>query len=181
MFSCLFFILFLSAIVDAGISLGKGSLVLEPGEIKELCDVWIYATQPGGSYHIEVTGNLTEVVKNINPNDFTLKPINCPEETYARRACITELCLSGNEEYCKIICINFSAPILMSLEPTQVVYDGSILNTIKISSATIKEPYSFSVYVKQVDAKPIVFSVCLVIILLLLTIFIYKKMKKRRK
>jgi hypothetical protein len=173
--------LFLAVPAHAGISLGKGGITLDAGETEEMCDVWIYATQAGGNYHVETTGGIIPLTTGISPNDFTLVPIQCPEESNARRACITDLCLSGNQESCKVVCVTFTAPLLMDLNPQEVIYDGAILNSIKIGVATIKEPYSFSVHVRPLDMKPILGVIFGVVIIIILIALFAKKMGKRKK
>jgi hypothetical protein len=173
---------FLAVPVQAGISLGKGGITLNAGETEEVCDVWIYATQGGGNYHVETTGGIIPLTAGISPNDFTLEPIQCPEESNARRACITDLCLSGNKESCKVVCVTFTAPFLMDMNPQEVIYDGAILNSIKIGVATIKEPYSFSVHVRPLDAKPLVLGIILAaIIIMVIAVFAKKRGRSKKK
>ena len=165
---------------EAGISLGKGGITLAAGQTIETCDVWIYATQEDGTYHVETTGDLKALTASITPNDFTLDTIQCPEEKNARRACITQQCLSGNQSSCRIVCVKFTAPMLFELNPQETVYSGAILNTIKISAATIKEPYEFSVHVVPIDIKPVAFGIVAVIVIVLLVSVLARKRAKRK-
>ncbi len=165
--------------VHAGISLGEGAITLSAGQTKEVCDVWIYATQGGGTYHVSTTGELEPLTTEITPNEFTLEPIDCPAETDARRVCITQTCLSGDQSSCKIVCVKFTAPMLIEWNPEKVKYTGSILDTIKMGVATIKEPYEFSVYVEPMDMKPLVGTVVAVIIIVMVLAFLF--LKKRKK
>lgn len=148
----------LASPANAGISLGKGGITLASGQTQEMCDVWIYATQDGGTYHVETTGNLQPLTAGVEPNDFTLAPIDCPQETSARRACITEKCLSSDHSSCRVVCIKFTAPLNFDWSGQKAVYEGSILNSIKIGAATLKEPYPFSVHVEPADVRPVVFG-----------------------
>lgn len=166
--------------VEAGISLGKGGITLPAGQTGEICDVWIFATQEGGTYHVETTGDLSSLTVGVTPNDFTLDTIDCPQETNARRACIEQTCRSSDQSSCKIVCVKFAAPMLIEWEPEKTVYSGSILNSIKISAATVKEPFEFSVHVEPMDMKPIVLVVGVVIIVLIvLAVFANKRRKKQ--
>ena len=172
----------ISGSVQAGISLGKGAITLSAGETEEMCDVWIYATQDGGRYTVETTGELAPLTVGITPNNFELESIDCPEETTARRTCIAETCLSENSPSCKIVCVRFTAPMLMGWDNEKVKYDGSILNSIKIGAATVKEPYQFAVYVEPADIRPtliiiIVVIVVIVVIAALATLFARKRKK----
>jgi hypothetical protein len=150
--------IFSPAPAEAGISLGSGGITLGSGQSTEFCDVWIYAVQDGGKYTVETTGDLKPLTTSITPSDFTLVPIDCPQEEKARRACITENCLSGDQSSCKVVCVKFTAPVIYGLSPEKMTYSGAILNSIKIGAATIKEPYEFSVVVMPGDAKPIIIA-----------------------
>lgn len=165
----------------AGVSLGEGGITLPAGQSQEVCDIWIYATQEGGTYHIGTTGDLEPLTVSITPNDFTLDPIDCPQNTQARRACISETCLSEDQSSCKIVCVKFTAPMLIEWDPEKVVYSGGILNSIKIGAATIKEPYSFSVHVNPMDMKPIVAGIVVVVVVIVILIIAFVFVKKRRK
>ena len=173
-------LIFLVEPVHAGVSLGTGGITISAGQSVEVCDVWIYATQEGGTYNVETTGDLQSMTTSITPNDFTLDPIECPGETSARRACISQLCMSEDQSSCKVVCLTFTAPTLIEWNPQNVVYDGAILNSIKIGAATIKEPYEFSIHVKPMDMKPIAFAiaVAVVIIVVLLVLLMMRKWKK---
>ncbi|NIO19436.1 MAG: hypothetical protein GTN76_01475 [Candidatus Aenigmarchaeota archaeon] len=164
---------------EAGISLGKGGITLSAGETTEMCDIWIYATQEGGTYHVSTTGDLEPLTAEVTPNDFTLDPIDCPQETQARRACITQTCLSDDSSSCKVVCIKFTAPTLIEWNPEKVIYSGGILNSIKIGAATINEPYTFSVHVNPMDIKPIVTGVVVVIIIIVILLVVFLKKRKR--
>lgn len=172
-------LIFLVQPAQAGVSLGTGGITISAGQSVELCDIWIYATQEGGAYHVETTGDLQPMTTSITPNDFTLDPIECPQETSARRACISELCLSEDQSSCKKVCIKFTAPTLIEWNPQKVVYDGAILNSIKIGAATIKEPYEFSVHVNPMDMKPI--ALALAVALIAVVVFVALLMKRKRK
>ena len=164
---------------QAGISLGKGGITMSAGETTEVCDIWIYATQEGGTYHIDTTNELKPLTVSITPNDFTLDPIDCPQETQARRACISQACLSGEQSSCRTVCIKFTAPVLMEWNPEKVVYNGGILNSIKVGAATINEPYVFSVHVNPMDMKPVVAGVAVVIVIIVLLLVLFLKKRKR--
>jgi len=174
-------VIFSPAPADAGISLGKGGITLASGQTAEMCDVWIYGTQEGGTYHVETTGDLEPLTTAITPNDFTLDPIQCPEEKTARRACVTEKCLSGNQSSCKVVCVKFTAPLLFQFSPENAVYTGSILNSIRIGAATVKEPYEFSVHVEPIDMNSVVFAIAVAIIIVILILIFVKKTRKRKK
>ncbi len=171
-------LIFLVKPVQAGISLGTGGITLSAGETREVCDVWIYAAQEGGTYHVETTGDLKPLTVSITPNDFTLNPVDCPQETDARRACISQTCLSSDQSSCKVVCVKFTAPTLIEWDPQKVKYDGAILNSIKIGAATIKEPYEFSVHVNPMDMKPIVAGV--VVLIIVVIVIVLFAMKRRR-
>jgi hypothetical protein len=165
--------------VEAGISLGSGGVTIPAGQTKDMCDVWIYATQDGGTYSIETTGDLQPLTASVSPNDFTLDSIDCPEETVPRRACIDQTCVSGDGSSCKVVCVKFTAPMLIEWNPEKVVYTGAILNNIKIGAATIKEPYQFSVHVEPMDMKPLVaFAVIVIVVLIVAGFFVFKRKKK---
>jgi len=170
---------FLAQSARAGISLGKGGITLDAGQSEEVCDIWIYAAQEGGTYHIETTGDLKPLTTSITPNDFALDSIECPEETKARRACIAETCASKDQNSCKIVCVKFTAPMLIEWSPEKVIYEGGILSTIRIGAATIKEPYSFSVHVNPMDMKPIVTGIVVVIIIIFIIVVLLVKKRKR--
>lgn len=165
---------------EAGISLGKGGITLSAGQSTEVCDVWIYATQEGGTYHVETTGDLKPLTAGITPNDFTLSPIDCPQETNARRACITEKCLSSDQSSCKVVCVKFAAPVIFGWSGEKVIYEGSILNSIRIGAATIKEPYVFAVHVESLDMKPVIFGIAIVIAIIIILVFILRKRKSKK-
>lgn len=179
----LFPLLLIFAVPDAeaGISLGKGGITLSAGQSAEVCDVWIYATQDGGTYHVETTGDLKPLTSSITPNDFTLSPIDCPQETIARRACITQKCLSSDQSSCKVVCIKFAAPLILDWSGEKVIYDGSILNSIRIGAATIKEPYVFTVHVESLDMKPVIFGIAALAVVIIAVAFIFRRRKRRKK
>ena len=175
----LFVILAISGSATAGISLGSGAITLSAGQSTEMCDVWIYASQEGGTYHIETTGDLKPLTGDISPNDFTLEAIDCPEEKEERRACIATTCLSGDGSSCKIVCLKFTAPLLFGWGGEEKIeYTGSILNSIKIGAATIKEPYEFTVYVKPINVIPVATGAGVVILLLIAAVFVMRRRKK---
>ena len=170
-------LIILAGSAQAGISLGKGGITLQSGETFEMCDIWIYATQDGGTYTISTTGELEPLTVSIEPNEFSLSPIDCPEDSSARRACISEECLSGNSESCKIVCVKFTAPLIIGSE--EVKYEGSILNSIKVGAATIKEPYLFAVYVEPGDMTPLIAGIAVVIIVIIILMLLL--LRRRRK
>jgi hypothetical protein len=168
---------------DAGISLGSSAITLGSGQSTEFCDVWIYATQDEGKYTVDTTGDLKPLTTSIAPSDFTLVPIDCPQEERARRACITETCLSSDQTACKVVCVKFTAPVVYGLNPEKMTYSGAILNSIKIGAATIKEPYEFSVVVMPGDAKPIIVAgvVGVAVVCAVAYMMLRKKSGKKKK
>ena len=175
------FLLLLSVVkpVEAGISLGKGAIMLKAGESGEMCDVWIYASQEGGTYQVSTTGDLVPLTTGVTPNDFALDPIDCPREEGTRRACIADTCLSGNGSSCKIVCVQFTAPMLIEWEPEEVIYSGAILNNIRISAAAISEPFAFSVHVNPMDMKPLVTGIAVAVIVIVAVLILFVKKRKR--
>lgn len=171
-------LIILSGSAQAGISLGKGGITLQSGETFEMCDIWIYATQDGGTYTISTTGDLEPLTVSIEPNDFSLESIDCPEDASARRACISEECLSGNSESCKIVCVKFTTPLVMGSE--KVKYEGSILNSIKVGAATIKEPYLFAVYVEPADMTPLITGIVVAVVVIIIILMLFLLRRKRR-
>ena len=164
---------------EAGISVGTSGITLSAGESMEVCDIWIYATQEGGTYHVSTTGDLVPLTVSVIPNEFALDPVDCPQETNARRVCIAEACTSGDGSSCKTVCVKFTAPMLIEWNPEKVVYDGSVLNSIRISAATINEPYVFSVHVNPMDMKPLVTGIVVVIIVIVAVLILFVKKRKR--
>lgn len=167
----------LAGSVQAGISLGKGAVTVQSGETFEMCDVWIYATQAGGSYTVSTTGDLEPFTVSIEPNDFTLEPIDCPKESTQRRLCIAEECLAESSDACKIVCVKFTAPLVMGGE--KVKYEGSILNSIRVGAATIKEPYIFDVYVEPADMTGIITGIVVVIIIVIILLLFMLRRRRR--
>jgi hypothetical protein len=161
--------------VEAGISLGAGGITLSAGETTEFCDVWIYATQEGGTYSVSTTGDLEPMTVSVTPNEFTLDTIDCPSETSPRRTCIAETCTSGDGSSCKVVCVKFTAPMLIEWDPQKVVYSGGILNSIKIGAARINEPYAFSVHVNPMDMKPLVTGAVIVIVIIVILLVVFLK------
>lgn len=164
---------------EAGISVGTSGITLSAGESMEVCDIWVYATQEGGTYHVSTTGDLQPLTVSVTPNEFALDPVDCPEGTDARRACIAEACTSGDGSLCKTVCMKFTAPMLIEWDPQKVVYDGSVLNSIKVGAARINEPYAFSVHVNPMDMKPIVTGIVVVIIVIAILVILFVFKKKR--
>jgi len=171
-------LIILAGTVQAGISLGKGGITLQSGETFDMCDVWVYATQDGGTYTVSTTGDLEPLTVSIEPNDFSLESIDCPEDSNARRACISEECLSGNSESCKIVCLKFTAPLVMGSE--KVKYEGSILNSIKVGAATIKEPYLFAIYVEPADMTLLITGIVVVILVIIIILILFLLKRRRR-
>jgi hypothetical protein len=173
-------IFFLVKPAEAGISLGEGGVTLSPGQTYEMCDVWIYATQEGGTYHVDTTGDLKPLTLEITPNDFSLDPIDCPQESKARRECIAETCMSEDQNSCEKVCITFAAPSIMNWNTENVVYTGGILNSIKIGAATINEPYEFSIYVTPMDMRPLVIGAVIVIVIIVILLIVFAKRLRKR-
>jgi|GEM_PF-1913013 len=166
---------------EAGISIGEGGITLSAGETYDMCDVWIYATQEGGTYHVDTTVDLKPLTLEITPNDFSLDPIDCPSESRARRECITNTCMSEDQNSCERVCIKFAAPSIMGWDTEKVIYTGSILNSIKIGAATINEPYQFSVHVTPMDIKPMLIgAVVMVIIIIVILLIVFAKRGRKR-
>ncbi|MCK4335945.1 MAG: hypothetical protein KAW40_04450 [Candidatus Aenigmarchaeota archaeon] len=164
---------------EAGISLGTGGITLSAGETTEVCDIWIYALRKG-DYHVETTGDLKQVTVSVTPSDFTLdETIDCPQDANARRACIADLCLAGDQPSCETVCIKFTAPMLIEWEPERVQYSGSILNVVSMGAAKIQEPYTFSVFVNPMDMKPLAYGAVIVIIVILVLLVLFVKIRKR--
>jgi ABC-type antimicrobial peptide transport system permease subunit len=168
---------------QAGISLGTGGITLNAGESMELCDTWIYAVQEGGTYHVETTGDIKPLTSNIYPNDFTLDPIDCPAESEARTACLADLCMHGDGSSCKIVCMTFTAPLLMDWSQERVEYSGGILNSMKIGVATVNEPFEFSVFVIPMSMGTVVTWVAavIIIIIIIIALLLFRRKGKRRK
>ncbi|UCC91368.1 MAG: hypothetical protein JSV39_03580 [Candidatus Aenigmatarchaeota archaeon] len=164
---------------DAGISLGTGGVTLSAGETHEVCDIWIYALRKG-DYHVETTGDLKPLTVSVTPSDFTLdETIDCPQEAGARRGCITDLCMAGDQPSCETVCVKFTAPMLIEWEPQRVEYSGSILNVISVGAAKIQEPYTFSVFVNPMDMKPLAYGAVIAIIVIVVLLILFVKMRKR--
>jgi hypothetical protein len=164
---------------DAGISLGKGTITLSAGQATEVCDIWIYGGQEGGTYQLSTTGDLEAITTSIIPNNFELDAVDCPEEENARRNCISQACLSGEGSSCKIICVKFTAPMLIEWDPQRVTYNGGILNTIKIGAASVKETFAFTVHVNPMDMKPLVGTAVVVIIVIVILLFLFLRKFRR--
>lgn len=174
MFSVL--LIFLTQTASAGISLGKGNIIIPAGQSGEFCDVWIYATQEGGTYTVETTGDIGPLTTEISPNGFPLDAIDCPEDSRARRACISELCQSESPA-CEIVCVKFTAPLIFGNNQEEVVYEGAILSNIRIGAATIKEPFEFSVHVVPMDITPLVAGIVVLGIIIVVLIVYFRKKK----
>jgi hypothetical protein len=172
-------LMFLAVPVNAGISLGTGGITVPAGQTEEMCDVWIFATQDGGKYHVDTTGDLKDYTVEVTPNDFELDPIDCPDESFARRACIESICRSSDQNSCKKVCVKFNSPSLMEWNPTKVVLTGAIVNEMKIGAATVKEPYQFSLHVEPMDLKPVFVAVIALIIVVVIAVAVF--VNKRRK
>jgi len=137
----------LSGIATAGVTITQDEITLDAGETGTFCDFFVFATEDGGTYHIETTGEIEELTVNIEPNDFPLDAIDCPEERDERIACKNELCDNGVTDQCQQICIDFQAPLIFDEEKTPVKYEGTIISTTRIGLATITEPMGFLVTV----------------------------------
>lgn len=161
---------------SAGITLNKGEFVLRAGETGTFCDLYVFATQNGGTYHIETTQEIESLTVAIQPNDFLLDEIDCPGEQEARVACKNELCQSGVIDQCRQICIYFKAPLLFAFDPEPRTYRGGISNTIQIELASISEPVTLFVTVIPIDIKPFIAAgIALVFGIFLLLHFMRKK------
>jgi hypothetical protein len=62
----------------------------------------------------------------------------------------------------------------------KVKYEGSILNSIKVGAATIKEPYLFAVYVEPADMTPFIAGIVVVIVVIIIMLMLFLLRRRRR-
>lgn len=189
LFITLIFILVLvnlSVTVKAGLMVGEGSVTLKPFDKKVICGgACVYSTvdYTTTTYSVAVSKDLEKFVDRIEPQGFTLKGIDCPQESEARRKCIRDLCTEEKTESTQTLCIYFSGPLEFTFNtnngiptgPKEKEYKGGIRAIGKVGSATIVEPLSFSVFYTPFNGWLIVVAIVVVIVLSLLIIIIYKR------
>jgi len=189
----LFFILVLinlSVIVRAGLMIGEGGITLKPLEKKSICGgLCVYSTvnYTTTTYSVVVSKELEKFVDRIEPQDFTLIGIDCPNEAEARRKCIRDLCSQEKTESTQTLCVYFNAPLEISFDmengipiaPKEKEYKGGIRAVGKVGVATIVEPLPFYVYYTPLNGWLVVGAIIVVIVTILLIIKLkYKKRKK---
>lgn len=181
------FLINLSVTVQAGLMIGEGSASLRSFEKKVVCGgICVYSTvdYTSATYSVAISKELEKFVDRIEPQDFTLKSIDCPQDAEARRKCIRDLCSQPKTESTQTLCIYFSAPLELAFDtnngipttPKEKEYRGGIRTIGKVGSATIIEPLAFSVFYTPFNGWLLVGAIIVVIVVSLLII----KLKYRR-
>ena len=188
------FILFLINLstVQAGLMIGEGSINLKPFEKRMICGgacVFSTVDYTTTTYSVAISEEIEKFIDRIEPQDFTLKGIDCPAESEPRRNCIKNLCSQEKTESTQTLCIYFNAPLEFAFEtdngvptePNEKEYRGAIRAIGKVGAATIVEPLSFSVYYTPFNGW-IVIGVIVILIVIVTSLLIIKlKYKKKRK
>lgn len=178
----------LSVTVQAGLMIGEGSVSLKSLDKKKLCGgVCVYSTvdYTTVTYSVAASKEIEKFVNKIEPQDFTLKGINCPSEAEPRRKCIRDLCSQEKTESTQTICIYFNGPLEFAFEtnngiptsPKETEYKGAIRAMGKVGAITTVEPLAFSVFYTPFNGWLVVGVIIVVIVGSLLII----KLKYKRK
>jgi len=176
----------LSVTAQAGLMIGEGAVDLKSLEKKMLCGgACVYSTvdYTSTTYSVAVSKELEKFVDRIEPQDFTLKGIDCPQEPEPRRKCIKDLCTQEKTESTQSICMYFTGPLEISFEtkngiptsPTEKEYQGGLKAIGKVGSATIIEPLSFSVFYTPYNGWLIVGGIVVVIVVVFVVVIVYKR------
>ena len=177
----------LSVTVQAGLMIGDGSITLKSLDKKKLCGgVCVYSTVDYATttYSVAVSKEIEKFVDKVEPQDFTLKGINCPQESEPRRKCIRDLCSQEKTESTQTICIYFNGPLEFAFEtnngipasPKEKEYKGAIRAMGKVGAITTVEPLAFSVFYTPFNGWLVVGVIVVVIVGSLLIIKLkYKK------
>lgn len=113
-------------LVEAGIWGSSQVMKLKAGQEKVSCNFWVYSTIPEETaeeclYSLSFP-HLSPFIKEVTPNDFSLKEIPCPKVNSttpqsevstlekARMDCLTKVCEGGDAESCKRLCVTFTGP-----------------------------------------------------------------------
>lgn len=180
------FSLSLAIPAQAGNGVFEGSVTINALESKTLCNLMVYSTipsqTPGGvvPYTVSYSPDLVKFVSDIQPISFDLKMIECPSNGEERRQCIKNLCLTGQDDYCRIVCTTFTGPLEFSFDPQTTIYNGAVRDTASFGSANVMNAQAFAVSYTPYDAKLVVLYIAIVIIIVGAGIFLLKRRKGRR-
>jgi hypothetical protein len=167
---------------------GEGSVTLKPFEKKMICGgTCVYSTidYTSTTYSVAISKELEKFVDKIEPQDFTLNGIDCPQEAEARRKCIRDLCSQEKTESTQTLCIYFNAPLEFAFDtdngiptaPKEKEYRGGIRAIGKVGAATTVEPLPFAVYYTPANGWLVV-GVIIVVIVTSLSIIKFKYRKR---
>lgn len=174
-------LIFFMPIAEGGMALSEGAVTISALETKTICNLMIFSTIPGTTKsHIEYGSNIMKYVEKIEPNDFNLKQIQCPEEANARRECVKDYCREGNNDYCRIVCTTFKGPFELSWEPKPITISGSIKESAYYGSAVIMNALSFQVVYTQYSLKLLVGMVGVIAAIIILIVFLLKRKTHKR-
>lgn len=180
-------------IVPAGLLLTGQTVTLKAGERVTTCDVYIYSTLDRKSTFKVNFPHLEQFVEKIEPNDFTLEPIDCPSEEAARIKCRDELCADPNSTSCKRVCATFVGPMEIwscfteifseeksipgcgfSFSPKQIRIEGGVNDVIKIGAGALSEAGDFYVKYTPYDLMPPTKTILVVIIIVVIIYLVHR-------
>jgi len=183
-------------IVSAGLLLISQAVTLKAGERVTTCDVYIYSTLESEANFKVNFPHLEKFVEKIEPNDFTLEPIDCPREEQARTKCRDRLCADPNSTSCKQVCVTFVGPMEIwpcfteafsedksipgcgfSFSPEKIMIEGGVNDVVKIGAGFISEGGDFNVYYTPYD---LMFPTKIIILLIVISVIAYFIHKWRR-
>lgn len=178
----------ISVTVQGGLMIGEGSVTLKSLEKKKLCGgVCVYSTVDYATttYSVAVSKEIEKFVDKVEPQDFTLKGINCSQEPEPRRKCIRDLCSQEKTESTQTICIYFNGPLEFAFEtnngiptsPKEIEYKGAIRAMGKVGAVSTVEPLAFSVFYTPFNGWLVVDTIIVVIVAILLII----KFKRKKR
>ena len=196
LFSIIISIFFILNIVSAGLLLTTQTVRLKAGERRTKCDVYVYsALDRVTTFRVNVP-HLEGFVEKIEPNDFTLEPIDCPREKEARIKCRDEECNKPNSTSCRQVCVTFVGPMEIwpcfteifaenksipgcgfSFFPKTITIEGGVNDLYKIGSGAVSEAGDFYIHYTPYDLMPATKIILVVIVIAVIIYFIYKRKK----
>jgi hypothetical protein len=174
--------------------MGEGSIVLKAGERKSITGIaCIFSENPiDTTYTVEFSENLKKFVDRIEPQGFTIPPVECTGSGAEKRVCIAKLCNDPNSTSTRMIRVFFSGPPEFSFDfcdglpclgfyGKKVYYEGGLKAVGQVGAARTVEVTAFYVHFYPYNGWLTVIATGFILIFVVCIVITKKRKSKRRK
>ena len=163
----------------AGLMMGENEVHLKSFDEYEVC-FGVWTGREGLTRHeVSYSDEIAPFVASISPIEFNLTNVPCSNEPVERRACIKKLCMEGEIEFYRLVCITFKGPFRLALFPEEEYYEGSVKDVSYKGAATTTVPYTMKVYYTPYDLKIIIVVVLIIVAILIMVVYHLKTREKK--